>query len=151
MSLSNEIQAELAKESDSNMKQVETPVEHFNVHSKDLRRASNGSSSDVPVQIDRHGVPQLIGGRNEEQEVESRGPRGRKEWFAYIKTKQFWIVLLFGCADLKLLRLQYLQFIDYQIGRSCPSALLAPIPFLRFCPWAEPTFLPFKLSLTTLS
>ena len=138
MSLNNEIQAEVAKESDLNIKQVETPVERINVHSKDVDRTSHGSSSyenGLPVQTNEHGVPELVGERDEEQEVESRGPRGRKEWFAYIKTKQFWIVLLFGCADSKLLELlQNLQFIDHQIGRSCPSASLAPIPFLRFCP-----------------
>ena len=110
MSLSNEVQVELNKESDSNIRQVEMPVEHINVRSKDPDRASNGSSFDengLAVQTDGHAVPELIGGRDEEQEeVESRGPRGRKEWFAYIKTKQFWIVLLFGYTRPKLLELQ---------------------------------------------
>jgi len=104
MSLSNDIRAELAKESGSNIGQVEMPAEHINIHSKDLDRASKGSSSDengVSVPANAHGVPKLVGGQEEEQEVENRGPRGRKEWFAYIKTKQFWVVLLFGCADLK--------------------------------------------------
>ncbi len=100
MSLSNEVQVELNKESDSNIRQVETPAEHINVRSKDHDRSSKGSSSDengLAVQADGHGVPELVGGRDEEQEeAESRGPRGRKEWFAYIKTKQFWIVLIFG-------------------------------------------------------
>jgi len=102
MSLNNEIQAGLPKVSDSNIRQVETPVERINVHSKDLDRASKGSGSDengLHVQANGHGVPELVGEREEAQEVESRGPRGRKEWFAYIKTKQFWIVLLFGCVD----------------------------------------------------
>jgi hypothetical protein len=119
MSLSNEIQAELAKEPESNITQMETPVEHINVHSKDLDRASKRSSSDengLRVQANGHGVPEPVGVREEGQEVESRGPRGRKEWLAYIKTKQFWIVLLFGCVDPKLLLgLQNPQFIDHQI------------------------------------
>jgi len=99
MSLSNEIKAELVKESDSNIRQTEAAVEHINIRSKDLDRVSNGSNSDKNgkhIEANGHGVPELVGGREEEQEAESRGPRGRKEWFAYIKTKQFWIVLLFG-------------------------------------------------------
>src|SRR5215469_4626713 len=116
MSSNNEIRAELVKESDSNIRQMEKPVEHINVHSKDLDRVSNGANSDengLPMQAKGHGVPELVGGREEEHEVENRGPRGRKEWFAYIKTKQFWIVLLFGCANPNLLDLQNLQFIDH--------------------------------------
>jgi hypothetical protein len=119
MSLSNGIQTELAKEPDSNIRQVETPVEHINVHSKDHDRASKGSSSyekGLRVQANGHSVPEPVDRREEGQEVENRGPRGMKEWFAYIKTKQFWIVLLFGCVDPKLLLgLQNLQFIDHQI------------------------------------
>ena len=39
-----------------------------------------------------HGVPELVnGGANETR-------MGKKEWFAYIKTKQFWVVLLLGCV-----------------------------------------------------
>ena len=101
MSLSKEIQVKLSKDSDSHLKQVETPVEYIDVRSKDLDQASNGWISDengLRAQTEGNGVPKLVGGLNEEQEqeVENRGPKGRKEWFAYIKTKQFWVVLLFG-------------------------------------------------------
>jgi solute carrier family 35 protein F1/2 len=39
-----------------------------------------------------HGVPELMDGVEAEQQVSKK----KKEWFGYLKTKQFWIVLLAG-------------------------------------------------------
>lgn len=96
---SSNLVSELGKEQ-SSIEPIEASAEHFNVGAKDIDHASKGSSSDdngIAVQANGHGVPKLVGGATEEeQEVENRGPKGRHEWFAYIKTKQFWLVLLFG-------------------------------------------------------
>jgi len=103
MSSGNDPHSELAKELGS-IEPVEVPVESFHVHAKDFDRGSKDSSSDengIAVRANGHGVPELVGDAVEgEQEVENRGPKGKKQWLAYIKTKQFWIVLLFGCVFL---------------------------------------------------
>jgi len=103
MSSNNYLRSGLAKEQGS-IEPVEAPVEHSLVHAKDVDHGSKGFSldeNDSAVQANGHGVPELVGDAVEgEQEVENRGPKGGKEWLAYIKTKQFWLVLLFGWASI---------------------------------------------------
>lgn len=61
------------------------------VHAKDHGdRSSDSTSGD--------GVPEIVGGSSEEGVSRSR----KKEWFAYVKTKQFWLVLVFGQVHLFL-------------------------------------------------
>lgn len=99
MSSSNNLVSELIKEQ-TYIEPVEDPVEHFNVRTKGVDSASKGSSSDengIAVRPNGHGVPEVVGGTTEEEPGDvNRGPQGKKEWLAYIKTKQFWLVLLFG-------------------------------------------------------
>lgn len=60
------------------------------VHAKDHGdRSSDSTSGD--------GVPEIIVGG---EEVVSRSRK--KAWFAYVKTKQFWLVLVFGQVHLFL-------------------------------------------------
>jgi hypothetical protein len=118
----NNLALELAKDG-SSIDPVEGQVERVNVHAKGFDSASKGSASDeygINVAGKGHGVPQVVGGvPMEEQELENRGPQGKKEWLAYIKTKQFWIVLLFGYV----FALQYLRQLADRIPQSGPFFL----------------------------
>lgn len=64
--------------------ETEHKAETTVVHAQDHGDRSSAS-------LDRHGVPEVFGG-DEDGVVRNR----KREWFAYVKTKQFWIVLVLG-------------------------------------------------------
>jgi hypothetical protein len=72
-----------------------------------------------------HGVPELVHGGQTGTRMGKR-----KEMFAYIKTKQFWVVLLLGYVD--TLSGCDICSANALTGRSLPFALSAPIHFLPF-------------------
>ena len=64
--------------------EIENKVDTTVVHAKDHgHRSSTSTNGD--------GVPEIVGGSEDGM---SRSTK--KEWFAYVKTKQFWLVLVFG-------------------------------------------------------
>jgi hypothetical protein len=66
------------------------------VHPKDddgTRRSDGSQLTETENGIAQHGQPELVGGGGDGSAgIVSRG----KQWFAYIKTKQFWALLVFG-------------------------------------------------------
>jgi hypothetical protein len=68
----------------SRFQEIENKADTTVVHAKDHGDHSSASTSG-------DGVPEIVGG-GEEDVRRSR----KREWFAYVKTKQFWLVLVFG-------------------------------------------------------
>lgn len=69
-------------------KGVDTTIVHAKADHGDRSSASSTHNGDGAAEI-------TGGGDSEERGV--TGARNRKrEWFAYVKTKQFWLVLVFG-------------------------------------------------------
>ncbi|KAF2497738.1 hypothetical protein BU16DRAFT_323714 [Lophium mytilinum] len=56
---------------------------------------SDDSGSGNGRAVDGHGVPELVGENGAPTEGGRKG-QGKGKWFNYLKTKDFWIVLLLG-------------------------------------------------------
>lgn len=63
------------------------------VQTKDLIGPKSNDDGVIVTEQEEAGSSSVVDG---DQAGERRGVSGRREWFAYIKTRQFWIVLLFG-------------------------------------------------------
>ena len=80
-----------------------------------------GGSTDITTV--QHGAPKLISGA-QEIDAEQAPVSKSRGWFAYIQTKQFWIVLLFGYV---MCLVHSPTATDDQLVKSYPSVSLARI------------------------
>jgi hypothetical protein len=63
--------------------------------SKDPSLSDTVSGNERP---DGHGVPELVGEEQGRGENAGAGtePEGKRTWFAYLRTRDFWLVMLLG-------------------------------------------------------
>jgi hypothetical protein len=125
--------AETLKASDAEPMVVDTT--HVRAKNGEHRPSSGGSSGRA------HGVPELVGG----EEVRQSG-RGKREWFAYLRTKQFWLVMGFGYVYVVVM-INGVLYLTLGTGRSWLCALLARTLSLHSLQGLVPISLLFRLSL----
>lgn len=116
--------------------EIENKAETTVVHTQDHGDRSSASTNG-------HGVPEVVGG------AEDGAVRNRKrEWFAYVKTKQFWVVLVLGYGHLPHLQSRIAELNLYQQTNPRPlynrHEYLVPTPRLQ---WRQHPRLPSVFQL----
>ena len=71
------------------------------VHPKDVSSDYSGNG-----QSGGHGAPEYVG--EHQNEILQQEAKSKDKWFSYVKTKQFWLVLLFGQGMCCIIRNQWI-------------------------------------------